>query len=150
MLVEPQPLAFEALRRNYAALNRNIAFVPAAVSDRAGSLPLYSLTEEFIRARSLPEWSREIASFDPAHLSKHFADAEMHSIDVPVITFAHNDLPFEDPVGTDHDLLGAGLRKALYNYMHGVGLDLDVREWFEGSKVPRTTVPRTLVEHALG
>ena len=68
----------------------------------------------------------------------------------PVITFAHNDLPFEDPVGTDHDLLGAGLRKALYNYMHGVGLDLDVREWFEGSKVPRTTVPRTLVEHALG
>ncbi len=27
--------------------------------------------------------------------------------------------------------LGAGLRKALYNYMHGVGLDEDVRVWFE-------------------
>ena len=38
---------------------------------------------------------------------------------------------FDDPVGTDHDFLGAGLRKALYNYMHGVGLDVDVREWFE-------------------
>ena len=31
----------------------------------------------------------------------------------------------------DHDWLGAGLRKALYNYMHGVGLDADVRAWFE-------------------
>ncbi len=33
------------------------------------------------------------------------------------------------PHGTDHDYLGEGLRKALYNYMHGVGLDADVREW---------------------
>ena len=31
------------------------------------------------------------------------------------ITFAHNDLEFDDPVGTDHDFLGSGLRKALYN-----------------------------------
>jgi hypothetical protein len=46
------------------------------------------------------------------------------------ITFAHNDVAFVDPTGTDHDFLGAGLRKALYNYMHGVGLELDVREWF--------------------
>jgi radical SAM superfamily enzyme YgiQ (UPF0313 family) len=44
--------------------------------------------------------------------------------------FARNELPFEDPTGTDHDFLGRGLRKALYNYMHGVGLDLDVRDWF--------------------
>ena len=47
------------------------------------------------------------------------------------VTFAHNDLEFDDPTGTDHDFLGVGLRKALYNYMHGVGLDVDVREWFE-------------------
>ena len=38
---------------------------------------------------------------------------------------------FDDPTGADHDFLGAGLRKALYNYMHGIGLDTDVREWFE-------------------
>ena len=44
--------------------------------------------------------------------------------------FARNELPFEDPTGTDHDFLGRGLRKALYNYMHGVGLELDVRSWF--------------------
>ncbi|HEU4593505.1 MAG TPA: radical SAM protein, partial [Steroidobacteraceae bacterium] len=47
------------------------------------------------------------------------------------IRFAHNDVAFHDPTGTDHDYLGEGLRRALYNYMHGVGLDVDVREWFE-------------------
>ncbi len=53
------------------------------------------------------------------------------------ITFAHNDVEFADPTGTDHDFLGRGLRKALYNYMHGVGLDTDVREWFEEAPAPR-------------
>jgi hypothetical protein len=82
------------------------------------------------------------------------------------IRFAHNDLPFHDPTGTDHDYLGAGLRKALYNYMHGIGLDADVREWFEPraaergnghkrgvgrrSGVPRTTVAPDLIERSLG
>jgi radical SAM superfamily enzyme YgiQ (UPF0313 family) len=82
------------------------------------------------------------------------------------IRFAHNDIAFDDPVGTDHDFLGTGLRKALYNYMHGVGLEADVRTWFEAStqsrphggrnrrggpsSVPRTTVPRDLIERSLG
>jgi len=84
------------------------------------------------------------------------------------VTFARNDIEFDDPVGTDHDFLGSGLRKALYNYMHGVGLDADVREWFEprpegrrrggrhhgrrGSllSVPVTTVPPDLIERLLG
>jgi radical SAM superfamily enzyme YgiQ (UPF0313 family) len=83
------------------------------------------------------------------------------------ITFAHNDVDFVDPTGTDHDFLGTGLRKALYNYMHGVGLEEDVRQWFEpraggrphgGSKrrrrestagVPATTVPPNLIERFL-
>src|SRR5205814_1011201 len=33
--------------------------------------------------------------------------------------FARNDLAFRDLTGADHDMLGEGLRKALYNYMHG-------------------------------
>lgn len=66
----------------------------------------------------------------------------------PQATFARNDLPFEDPTGCDHDRLGEGLRRALYNYMHGVGLDLDVRDWFEG-KMPKTTVPADLIARAL-
>jgi Radical SAM superfamily len=83
------------------------------------------------------------------------------------VTFAHNDIPFDDPVGTDHDFLGGGLRKALYNYMHGVGLDVDVHEWFEPvspgrgrggrrqvrratkSAVPMTSVPPDLIERFL-
>ncbi len=67
----------------------------------------------------------------------------------PRVTFARNDLEFHDPTGTDHDYLGAGLRKALYNYMHGVGLDLDVREWFPTPRVPRAKVPRNFVRKAL-
>src|SRR5450755_2700686 len=88
--------------------------------------------------------------------------------------FARNEIPFEDPTGTDHDFLGRGLRKALYNYMHGVGLDIDLRSWFsepsESSwhssdrrprsragrraaparrRVPAPKVPRDLISNAL-
>ena len=63
--------------------------------------------------------------------------------------FARNELPFVDPVGTDHDRLGEGLRKALYNYMHGVGLDLDVREWFSRRRTPAPRVPRDFIANAL-
>jgi radical SAM superfamily enzyme YgiQ (UPF0313 family) len=81
----------------------------------------------------------------------------------PAIVFAHNDVAFDDPVGTDHDFLGAGLRKALYNYMLGLGLDADVRSWFEPPRpsrgrrvrrrsdaVPKTTVAPDLIARALG
>ncbi len=54
----------------------------------------------------------------------------------PEVTFARNEVAFTDPVGADHDWLGAGLRKALYNYMHGLGLDADVRTWFEDDARP--------------
>ena len=83
------------------------------------------------------------------------------------ILFAHNDVNFDDPTGTDHDFLGSGLREATYNYMHGIGIDADVRRWFErqpngrpGGKrrrgrrgvtvgVPMTTVPPDLIERFL-
>jgi hypothetical protein len=47
-----------------------------------------------------------------------------------------------DPTGTDHDFLGRGLRKALYNYMHGVGLELDVRSWFAEAAAPARRTAR--------
>lgn len=62
--------------------------------------------------------------------------------------FAENDLPFKDPVAADHDALGVGLNRALYNFMYGVGLDFDVREWFP-MKVPKTKIPATLVANSL-
>jgi hypothetical protein len=67
---------------------------------------------------------------------------------LPPVSFAKNDIGFHDPTGTDHDALGAGLKKALYNYMHGVGLEQDVRRWFS-APVPRTTVPRHRIARAL-
>ena len=83
----------------------------------------------------------------------------------PKVTFARNEVPYHDPVGADHDWLGAGLRRALYNYMHGIGLDADVRSWFQdeaggrsrkggkgsrgGRTVPRPQVPPGLIERAL-
>lgn len=68
---------------------------------------------------------------------------------LPPISFAKNDVGFIDPTGVDHDALGVALNKALYNYMHGIGLDEDVRSWF-GSKVPKTRVPRNFIARALG
>jgi radical SAM superfamily enzyme YgiQ (UPF0313 family) len=67
---------------------------------------------------------------------------------LPEVTFAKNDVGFIDPTGVDHDALGIALNKALYNYMHGIGLDQDVRGWFAG-RVPRTTVPRNFIARAL-
>ncbi|MEY8876929.1 MAG: radical SAM protein [Leptothrix sp. (in: b-proteobacteria)] len=63
-------------------------------------------------------------------------------------TFAKNDIGFTDPTGTDHDALGVGLKKALYNYMHGIGLDEDVRQWFD-FHVPKSRVSKQRIERAL-
>jgi radical SAM superfamily enzyme YgiQ (UPF0313 family) len=67
---------------------------------------------------------------------------------LPEISFAKNDVQFVDPTGVDHDSLGAALNKALYNYMHGIGLEKDVRGWFD-VRVPRPRVPRQFIERAL-
>lgn len=67
---------------------------------------------------------------------------------LPPGKFAKNDVQFTDPTGVDHSLLGQGLNKALYNYMHGIGLEEDVRSWFSG-KVPKPTVGRNRIARAL-
>ncbi|MBU6154566.1 MAG: radical SAM protein [Bdellovibrionales bacterium] len=64
------------------------------------------------------------------------------------VHFAENDLEFEDSSGVDHDRYGFGLRKAVYNYMLGIGLDQDVRTWFD-FKVPKSEVDPGLVRKAL-
>ena len=66
----------------------------------------------------------------------------------PGRAFAKNDIGFIDPTGTDHDALGRALKKALYNYMHGIGLEQDVRSWFD-MPVPKTKVARHRIARAL-
>ena len=70
-------------------------------------------------------------------------------VPLPPGRFAKNDVEFIDPTGVDHDALGEVLNKALYNYMHGIGLESDVREWFPW-RVPRPRVSRNFVAKALG
>ncbi len=67
---------------------------------------------------------------------------------LPPITFATNDVGFIDPTGVDHEALGVALRKALYNYMHGIGLEQDVRSWFS-FRVPRPKVAPDRIARAL-
>ena len=63
--------------------------------------------------------------------------------------FAQNDVGFIDPTPCDHDRMGVALRKAIYNYMHGLGLEWDVRRWFE-ERVPRPSVASDVIARALG
>jgi len=67
---------------------------------------------------------------------------------LPPVSFAKNDIGFIDPTGVDHDALGVGLKKAIYNYMHGLALDEDVRRWFD-FPVPKPKVGRQRIERAL-
>ena len=85
-------------------------------------------------------------------VGKNPADYGVQVVPLPEVSFAKNDIAFIDPTGTDHDTLGRGLKKAIYNYMHGVGLEEDVRQWFDlpKGKCPKTTVPRHKIAKALG
>ena len=73
-------------------------------------------------------------------------------IPLPEGSFARNDIGFVDPTGTDHDMLGQGLKKAIYNYMHGLGLEDDVRGWFDLPKgqCPKPRVKKNAIAQALG
>ena len=62
--------------------------------------------------------------------------------------FANNDLVHLDPTGADHEQFSFGLKKSLLNYMHGIGLDFPLRDWFEVN-VPRTSVPPDFIARAL-
>lgn len=63
-------------------------------------------------------------------------------------TFSKNDIEFIDPTGCDHDALYPGLKKAVYNYMLGLGLEDDVRVWFDFS-VPKAKVSPKLIRKSL-
>ncbi len=85
-------------------------------------------------------------------VGKNPEDYGVQVVPLPEVSFAKNDIAFMDPTGTDHDTLGRGLKKAIYNYMHGVGVEGDVRQWFDlpKGKCPKTTVPRHRIAKALG
>ncbi|RVU90522.1 radical SAM protein [Flavobacterium columnare] len=64
------------------------------------------------------------------------------------ITFANNDILFEDKTGINHDQFSFGLKKSLFNYMHGLCFDFPLQDWFD-FKIPRTKIPANFIENCL-
>lgn len=61
------------------------------------------------------------------------------------IQFAENDIDFIDPSGVNHEQFSFGLKKSLFNYMQGIGLDEPLQNWFE-NKIPQTTINSNAIE----
>lgn len=55
------------------------------------------------------------------------------------ILFANNDIDFKDRTGIDHSKFSFGLKKSLFNYMHGINFEIPLQDWFE-FKIPKTTI----------
>jgi hypothetical protein len=64
------------------------------------------------------------------------------------ITFANNDIEFTDTTGIDHNQFSFGLKKSLFNYMHGIGFDLPLQDWFD-FKIPKTTIHKDFIYDCL-
>jgi hypothetical protein len=55
------------------------------------------------------------------------------------ILFANNDIDFTDTTGIDHERFSFGLKKSLFNYMHGINFEIPLQEWFD-FKIPKTAI----------
>ncbi len=64
------------------------------------------------------------------------------------ITFANNDINFKDKTGINHDKFSFGLKKSLFNYMHGICFDYDLQDWFD-FKIPKTKIPSDFIYNCL-
>lgn len=55
------------------------------------------------------------------------------------ITFANNDVDFTDSTGINHSEFSFGLKKSLFNFMHGIGFEIPLQDWFDFD-VPETQI----------
>jgi hypothetical protein len=63
-------------------------------------------------------------------------------------TFANNDINYIDKTGIGHDKFSFGLKKSLFNFMHGICFDYDLQEWFD-FKIPKTKIHLDFIANAL-
>jgi radical SAM superfamily enzyme YgiQ (UPF0313 family) len=68
--------------------------------------------------------------------------------DRPVGGFANNDLVHVDHSGAAHQVFAQGLNKAVYNFMHGIGTDMAIKDWFD-FPVPAISVKRNYIKQAI-
>jgi hypothetical protein len=64
------------------------------------------------------------------------------------ISFANNDIDFTDQTGIDHTQYSFGLKKSLFNFMHGIGFELQLQEWFD-FEIPETTIQPDFIDNCL-
>ena len=64
------------------------------------------------------------------------------------ILFANNDIDFTDKTGIDHGKFSFGLKKSLFNYMHGINFEIPLQEWFD-FKIPRTSIDPDYIHDCL-
>ena len=64
------------------------------------------------------------------------------------ILFANNDIDFTDRTGIDHSKFSFGLKKSLFNYMHGINFELPLPNWFD-FKIPKTTIHPDYIHDSL-
>ncbi len=63
-------------------------------------------------------------------------------------SFANNDINYIDSTGIDHDKFSFGLKKSLFNFMHGICFDYSLQEWFD-FKIPKTKISADFIFNAL-
>ena len=63
-------------------------------------------------------------------------------------TFANNDINYVDKTGIDHDKFSYGLKKSLFNFMHGICFDYELQDWFD-FKIPKTKIHPDFIANAL-
>ena len=63
-------------------------------------------------------------------------------------TFANNYINYVDKTGIDHDKFSFGLKKSLFNFMHGICFDHELQEWFD-FKIPKTKIHPDFITNAL-
>ncbi len=64
------------------------------------------------------------------------------------ISFANNDVDFTDATGIDHTQFSFGLKKSLFNFMHGIGFELPLQDWFDFD-TPETNIPTDYIYNCL-
>lgn len=63
-------------------------------------------------------------------------------------TFANNDIEYTDSTGINHDKFSFGLKKSLFNFMHGICFDYELQDWFD-FKIPKTKIHPDFIFNAL-
>ncbi len=63
-------------------------------------------------------------------------------------TFANNDIDYTDATGINHDKFSFGLKKSLFNFMHGICFDYELQDWFD-FKIPKTKIDADFIFNAL-